>query len=109
LQNSKRILIAVAVVGARIVNYKINNMGFILWIIFGALVGWIASMIMKTNAEQGAVLNIIVGIIGAVLGGYIMSLLGKTGVTGFNFYSFLVALLGAVVLIAVVKAVRGKV
>ncbi|MDD5068593.1 MAG: GlsB/YeaQ/YmgE family stress response membrane protein [Candidatus Pacebacteria bacterium] len=81
-------------------------MGIILWIIFGALVGWIASMIMKTNAEQGAVLNIVVGIIGAVLGGWIMSFLGQGGVSGFNLYSFIVAIIGAVVLIAIVKAVR---
>jgi len=81
-------------------------MGIILWIIFGALVGWIASMIMKTDAEQGAVLNIIVGIIGAVIGGWLMSFFGKSGVSGFNLYSFLVALLGAVVLIAIVKALR---
>jgi len=81
-------------------------MGIIIWIVFGALVGWIASMIMKTDAQQGAILNIIVGIVGAVVGGWIMSTLGKSGVTGFNFYSFLVALLGAIVLIAIVKAVR---
>ncbi len=81
-------------------------MGIILWIIFGALVGWIASKIMKTDAQQGAVLNIVVGIIGAVLGGWIMSLLGQGGVSGFNIYSFVVALIGAIVLIAIVKAVR---
>ena len=81
-------------------------MGIILWIFFGALVGWIASMIMKTDAEQGAGLNIIVGIVGAMLGGWIMSIVGKSGVNGFNLYSFLVALLGAVVLIAIVKAIR---
>lgn len=81
-------------------------MGIIIWIIFGALVGWVASLIMKTDAEQGALLNIIVGIIGAILGGWIMSFFGETGVTGFNLYSFIVALLGAVVLIAIVKAVR---
>jgi len=81
-------------------------MGIILWIIFGALVGWVASMIMKTDAEQGAVLNIIVGIVGAVVGGWLMSLLGESGVGGFNLYSFLVALLGACVLIAIVRAVR---
>lgn len=81
-------------------------MGIILWIVFGALVGWIASLIMKTDAEQGAVLNIVVGIIGAVLGGWIMSFLGQTGVTGFNLYSFIVALVGAIVLIAIVKAIR---
>ncbi len=81
-------------------------MGIILWIIFGALVGWVASMIMKTDAEQGAVANIIVGIIGALIGGWLMAFLGGTGITGFNLYSFLVALLGAVVLIAIVRALR---
>jgi len=81
-------------------------MGIILWIVFGALVGWIASLIMKTDAQQGAVLNIVVGVVGAVLGGWIMSAFGEQGTTGFNLYSFIVALLGAVVLIAIVKAVR---
>jgi uncharacterized membrane protein YeaQ/YmgE (transglycosylase-associated protein family) len=81
-------------------------MGIILWIIFGGVVGWIASMIMKTDAQQGAFMNILVGVIGALLGGWIMSLLGKGGVSGFNLYSFLVALLGAIVLIAIVKALR---
>ncbi len=81
-------------------------MGIILWIIFGGLVGWVASMIMNTNAQQGLILNIVVGIIGALLGGWIMSLLGFGDVNGFNLYSFLVALLGAVILIAIVKAIR---
>lgn len=83
-----------------------SHMGILLWIIFGALVGWIASMIMKTNAQQGIILDIVVGIVGAVVGGWIMSTIGKTGVQGFNLYSFLVALLGAIVLIAIVRAVR---
>lgn len=82
-------------------------MGIILWIIFGALVGWVASLIMKTDSQQGPLLNIIVGVVGAVIGGWIMSLLGESGTTGFNIYSFLVALLGAVVLIFAVRAVRG--
>jgi len=81
-------------------------MGILLWIVFGALVGWIASLIMNTDGQQGAVLNIIVGIIGAVVGGWVMSTMGESGVSGFNLYSFLVALVGAVLLIAVVKAVR---
>lgn len=81
-------------------------MGIILWIIFGALVGWIASMIMNTNAQQGAILNIIVGIIGAVIGGWIMTYFGKSDVTGFNLYSFVVALIGACVLIGIVKLIR---
>jgi uncharacterized membrane protein YeaQ/YmgE (transglycosylase-associated protein family) len=81
-------------------------MGIILWIVFGALVGWVASLIMKTDAEQGWVLNVVVGVIGAVLGGWIMSRFGDSGVSGFNLYSFFVALFGAVVLIAIVKALR---
>ncbi len=81
-------------------------MGIILWIIFGGLVGWVASMIMKTDAEQGVVKNVIVGIVGAVLGGWIMSVLGTRGVNGFNFYSFVVALLGAVTLIAILRSFR---
>ncbi len=81
-------------------------MGIIIWIVFGGLVGWVASLIMKTDAEQGLVLNVIVGVIGALVGGWLMSLLGKSGVSDFNLYSFLVALLGACALIAVVRAVR---
>jgi len=81
-------------------------MGIILWIIFGALVGWIASMVMKTDGNQGAFMNIVVGVLGAVLGGWLMSFFGETGVTGFNIYSFLVALVGAIVLLAIFRAVR---
>jgi len=79
-------------------------MGIILWIVFGALVGWIASIIM--NSQEGAIMNIVIGIVGAIIGGWLMSFFGNTGVTGFNLYSFLVALLGAVVLIAIVKAIK---
>jgi uncharacterized membrane protein YeaQ/YmgE (transglycosylase-associated protein family) len=81
-------------------------MGILLWIIFGGLVGWVASLIMKTDASQGPFLNIIVGIIGGLIGGVIMSWLGQYPVTGFNLYSFMVALLGSVVLIGIIKAVR---
>ena len=79
-------------------------MGIILWIVFGAIVGAAASMLMGSG--DGLVMDIIIGIIGAVLGGWLMSFFGKSGVTGFNLYSFLVALLGAVVLIAIVRALR---
>lgn len=78
----------------------------ILWILFGALVGWIASIIMKTDAQQGSLMNIIVGIVGAVLGGWVMNIFGAQGVTGFNLWSFVVALVGAIILIAIVRAVR---
>lgn len=81
-------------------------MGILLWILFGALVGWVASLIMKTDASQGMLANILIGIVGATIGGWIMSTIGNTGVTGFNLYSFLVALLGAVILLAIVRAFR---
>jgi uncharacterized membrane protein YeaQ/YmgE (transglycosylase-associated protein family) len=83
-------------------------MSIVLWIIFGALVGWIASLLMRTDAEQGIFANIIVGIIGAVIGGFLARMLGQDGVTGFNLTSFIVALLGAVLLIAVYKAVSNR-
>lgn len=82
-------------------------MGILVFIIFGALVGWVASMIAGTNEEQGALGNIIVGILGAFLGGIIMNAIGQNGITGFNISSFLVALVGAVILLLVYKAIRG--
>lgn len=83
-------------------------MEILVWIVFGGIVGWIGSIIMGTNGQQGIILNIVVGVIGAVLGGYIMNFFGEGGVTGFNLYSFMVALIGAVVLLAIVKLVRGN-
>jgi uncharacterized membrane protein YeaQ/YmgE (transglycosylase-associated protein family) len=78
----------------------------IVWIVLGALAGWIASMIMGRNAQMGAVANIIVGILGAVIGGLIMNVFGSPGVTGFNLYSILVAIGGAVVLLYIVGLFR---
>ena len=80
-------------------------MSIVLWIIFGALAGWIASMLTGENARMGAVANIVVGIVGAILGGWIVSLLGGSGVDGFNLGSLLVAIAGAVILILIVRAV----
>lgn len=80
-------------------------MNILLWILFGALAGWIASMIMGTNARQGAIANIIVGVVGAFVGGFIMNLLGGDSVTGFNIYSLLVAIGGAVLVLALWKQV----
>lgn len=83
-------------------------MGILSWIILGAFAGWIASIIMKTNAQQGAVANIVIGIIGAGIGGFVMSVIGGVGVTGLNLYSALVAILGAVILLAILRAVKKK-
>lgn len=79
-------------------------MSILLWIIFGAIAGWIASML--TNTSSGLLMDIVVGVIGAVVGGWLMNSLGSTGTTGFNLWSLLVAILGAVVLLVIVKAVR---
>lgn len=81
-------------------------MEIIAWIIMGALAGWIASMIMGTNEEQGAVANIVVGILGAFLGGFISSTLGGPTASGFNLVSLLIAIAGAVVLLFVVNLFR---
>ncbi len=80
-------------------------MNILIWIIFGAFVGWIASKIMNTDAEQGPIANIIVGVIGAFIGGFVMQSLGGSGVTGFNLSSLLVALLGSVMLLGAYKAI----
>lgn len=82
-------------------------MNILLWIIFGALVGWIASIIMG-NEGQGIGLDVVIGIVGAFLGGGLMNFLGvSASVTGFDWTSFIVALIGAIVLIAIVRAIRG--
>jgi uncharacterized membrane protein YeaQ/YmgE (transglycosylase-associated protein family) len=82
-------------------------MNIILWIIFGALAGWIASMIMGANARMGALANIVVGIVGAIIGGFLMTnVFGAQGVTGFNLTSLLVAIGGAVILLFLVGLVR---
>jgi len=83
-------------------------MGIIGWIILGGLAGWIASIIAGTNARQGLLSNIIIGILGAFLGGYILSLLGVDGITGFNLWSLLVAVLGAVVALFLSSLVFGR-
>jgi uncharacterized membrane protein YeaQ/YmgE (transglycosylase-associated protein family) len=75
------------------------KMNFILWVIFGAIAGWIASIIMGRNAHMGACANIVVGILGALIGRFAMQAFGVQGITGFNLPSMLVATLGAVVLL----------
>jgi len=80
-------------------------MGIITYIIFGGIAGWIASMIIGNNEEQGIVGNVVVGIIGAFVGGFLASLLGGSSITGFNIYSMLVAIGGAVLTLFVFRKV----
>lgn len=78
----------------------------ILWIIFGGIAGWIASMIMNRDGQMWAVANIVVGIIGAVVGGFLFNLVGLSGDTGFNLWTLLVSVVGAVVLLALIGMVN---
>ncbi len=83
-------------------------MGIIVWLIMGGLVGWIASMIMGTNAQQGIILNIVVGIVGALIGGWLIGpLIGAGSINdGITIMSFIVSLIGAVILLAIVSFFR---
>ena len=75
-------------------------MSIIVWLIFGGIAGWIASIIAGTNENQGVVGNIIVGIIGAILGGFVVTQFGGREVSaGLDLYSMLVAIFGAVILL----------
>lgn len=77
-------------------------MGIISWIIFGALAGWAASILVGTNRRQGCLGNILVGILGAMLGGFLMSLLAGQQIDfNWNLRSFAVAVLGAILLLAI--------
>jgi len=84
-------------------------MNFIIWLIVGGLIGWVASMIMKTDAQQGIFLNIVVGIVGAMLGGWFISPLVGVGTINqgaLSLPSILVSLVGAIILLAIVNLFR---
>lgn len=72
-------------------------MDFIIWIVLGAIAGWIADVVMASS--HGLIEDIILGIVGAFVGGFIMNSFGQPGVTGFNLYSIVVAVIGAAILI----------
>lgn len=82
---------------------------FIVWIILGALIGWLASMIMRTDAEQGAWLNIIVGIVGAFVAGMFLTPMfgiGTINQNNFSIPALALSLLGAIILLGVVNLFR---
>jgi uncharacterized membrane protein YeaQ/YmgE (transglycosylase-associated protein family) len=79
-------------------------MGLIVWLIIGGVVGWLASIVMRTNAQQGIILNIVVGIVGAFIGGLVFG--GSINNAPLTVQSFLVSLVGAIILLAIVNLVR---
>ena len=76
----------------------------LIYLIFGAIVGWLASVIVGSNNSQGLIGDVILGIIGSMAGGWIMDYFGKPGVTGFNLYSILVGVIGAIVFVIIGRA-----
>ncbi|RVT90349.1 GlsB/YeaQ/YmgE family stress response membrane protein [Sphingomonas crocodyli] len=84
-------------------------MGILLILIVGGVLGWLASIVMRTDAQQGILLNVIVGIVGAAIAGFLLTpFLGGAPITSgaFDIRSLLVSFLGAIVLLAVVNLVR---
>jgi uncharacterized membrane protein YeaQ/YmgE (transglycosylase-associated protein family) len=83
-------------------------MGILVWLIVGGVVGWLASIIMRTDGQQGILLNVVVGIVGALLAGFVVSpLLGIGTINeGISLATFLVSLVGAVILLAIVNLFR---
>jgi uncharacterized membrane protein YeaQ/YmgE (transglycosylase-associated protein family) len=83
-------------------------MGFLIWLIVGGIVGWLASLVMRTDGQQGILLNVVVGIVGAFLGGLLISpLVGVGSINdGVSIGSVIVSLVGAVILLAIVNLFR---
>ena len=81
---------------------------FLSWIVFGGIVGWLASVIMRTDDEQSIVADIVIGVLGAVIGGFIARVVFDQTVGGFNITSFIVALVGALLLVSIGKILTRK-
>ena len=83
-------------------------MGILVWLIVGGVVGWLASIVMRTDAQQGILLNVVVGIVGALLAGFVVSpMLGIGTINqGISMATFLVSLVGAIILLAIVNLFR---
>ncbi len=83
-------------------------MGFVIWLIVGGIVGWLASLVMRTDGQQGIILNVVVGIVGAFLAGWLISpLVGVATINqGISIASVVVSLIGAIILLAIVNLFR---
>ena len=84
-------------------------MNLIIWLVVGGVIGWVASLIMKTDAQQGMILNIVVGVVGALIGGWLLSPMVGAGTVNqgdFSLMGLLVSLAGAVILLFVFNLLR---
>jgi uncharacterized membrane protein YeaQ/YmgE (transglycosylase-associated protein family) len=85
---------------------EVTEMGLIIWLIVGGIIGWLASLVMRTDAQQGILGNIVVGIVGAFIGGLLVS--GGSINEGISIASFIVSLVGAIILLAIVNLIRRR-
>jgi uncharacterized membrane protein YeaQ/YmgE (transglycosylase-associated protein family) len=82
---------------------------FIIWLVVGGVIGWLASIVMRTNAAQGLILNVVVGIVGAMLGGWLLSPLLSGGTINqgdFSIMGLVISFVGALILLAIVNLIR---
>jgi len=96
---------------ADILRLGVTDVNFIVWLVVGGVLGWLASMVMKTDAQQGIFLNIVVGIVGAFLAGFLVAPLLGTGTINANDFSMgslVVSFLGALILLAIVNLFRRR-
>ena len=88
---------------------RVNIMNFLIWLIVGGILGWVASLVMKTDGQQGIILNVIVGIVGALIAGFIIAPMFGTGTinsSDFSMSGLAVSFVGAIVLLAIVNLFR---
>jgi uncharacterized membrane protein YeaQ/YmgE (transglycosylase-associated protein family) len=86
-------------------------MNFIIWLVMGGVIGWLASLMMKTDGQQGIILNVVVGVVGAMIGGWLLSPLmgvGTINQDNFSLASLAVSFVGALILLAAVNLIRRK-
>lgn len=83
-------------------------MGLLSWIVVGAIAGWLASIVMGTNSQQGCLMDIVVGVVGALVGGFVLSLLGTGSVSGFNIATIITATIGAIIVLFIWKRVGAR-
>jgi uncharacterized membrane protein YeaQ/YmgE (transglycosylase-associated protein family) len=81
----------------------------VVWVVVGAIAGWLASIVMRTNGRQGLLQDIVVGVVGGIIGGFLFDALGEGGaVSGFNLTSIVVAFVGAIVLLILIRLFTGR-
>lgn len=82
-------------------------MSIIAWLIVGLIAGYLAKLVVPSEGPNGLLGDLVIGVVGAFIGGWVFNVFGHMGLTGFNFYSVLVAFVGAVILLYILRMIRG--